>query len=153
MRVRFTFDPEKATGVTVPAESRDDALDEVAKFVKEQILSRTGDGRTSVKGGRWKRKLTPEYLKRKKEESSVNFANLELHGDLLDAFDVGVEGRKVFMQVTGDQEPVAEGNLLGSYGRDPDPSKARQFMPIGDQELAPEIMQGVKRILKRYSED
>lgn len=153
MRVRFTFDPEKATGVSVPKNSREEALQDVADYVKEQVLSRTGEGRSSVKGGRWKRKLTPEYLKRKKQESGANFANLELGGDLLDAFETGVQGRKVFLAVEGDQAPVAEGNLLGSYGREPDPSKARQFMPIGEQELAPEIMAGVKRILERYQED
>lgn len=143
----------KLTGVRVAKENQEDALEEVATFVKEQILSNTADGKSSVKGGRWKKKLTPGYLKKKKEESGVGYANLELTGDMLDAFDTSVVGRRVRLEVSGDEEGKAEGNLLGSYGRSPDPSKARQFMPLGSQQLSPDIISGVKEILERYQEE
>lgn len=153
MPIRYNFDPMKATGIKVPKDSREQALDEVATFVKEQILSNTADGRTSVKGGKWKRSLSPEYKKVKAEESSVGYANLELTGEMLDALETYVDGRRVAIEIGGDQEGKAEGNLLGSYGRSPDPSKAREFMPHKrGQELSPSIMRGVAEILRRYED-
>lgn len=153
MAVKFDFDPMKLTGVKVPKADREDALDEVATFVKEQILSKTAAGETSVKRGRWKRELSPEYKKIKKEESSSGFANLELSGDMLDALDTAVVGRRVRIEITDEsQEGKAEGNLLGSYGGEPNRANAREFMPQGNQELAPDIMAGVKQILKRYED-
>lgn len=152
-KVRYDFDPMKLTGVKVPRASRADARDEVADFVKEQILSRTADGRTSVKGGKWKRTLSPEYKKKKSEESSADFANLELTGDMLDALETSVVGKNIRIEVAGDEAGKAEGNLTGSYGRSPNLKNARQFMPVDDQELSPEIVSGIKKILQRYEDD
>ena len=153
MAVKFDFDPMKLTGIKVPKEDQGDALEDVATYVKEQILSRTAEGRTSVKGGRWKRKLSPEYLKKKREETGVGYANMEFSGDMLDALDTSVSGTKVRIEIAGEEAGKAEGNLLGSYGGEPDPSKAREFMPYKrGQELSPEIMAGVKQILKRYED-
>lgn len=154
MAVKYNFDPMKLTGIKVPKESRDQALEEVATFVKEAILSNTADGKTSVKNGKWKRSLTPEYKKRKAEESSVGFANMELTGDMLDALDTYVDGRRVAIEIRGDEADKAEGNLLGSYGRSPDPGKAREFMPHKrGQELSSDIQRGIAQILKRYEEE
>lgn len=151
--IKFDFDPIKATGIKVAKEDRADALDEVATFVKESILSNCSDGKTSVKGGKWKRTLSPGYKKAKSEESSNLIADMELTGEMLDALETYVDGRRVAIEISGEQEGKAEGNLLGSYGRSPDPSKAREFMPHRkNQELAPEIMRGVTQILKRYED-
>lgn len=148
----WEFDPIAETGIKVPKAKRREALEEVADFVKEQVLSRTGEGRTSVKGGRWVKGLTPEYLKKKSEESGVGFANLELSGDMLDSLDVKPEGKRVVIEVAEEERGKAEGHLTGLYGKHSD-KRPRQFMPVGDQELAPEIMNGVRRILKRYEEE
>lgn len=147
----WSFDPIGETGIIVPKKKRQEALEEVAEFVKEQTLQRTGEGRTSVKGGRWVKGLTPEYKKKKAEESSVDFANLELQGEMLDSLNTGVRGKKVFIEVGEDQRGKAEGHLTGKYGKHSS-IRPRQFMPVGDQELAPEIMAGVRKILKRYEE-
>lgn len=150
----FIVDVFKETGIKVPKANQQAALEESAEYIKEQILSNTGDGKTSVEGGKWKRKLTPEYKKRKGEESTATFANLELHGDMLDALKVEPKGGKVEIEVTGDQKDKAEGNLLGSYGRSPDPSKAREFMPHArGQKLTKEIMKGVAEILRSHAEE
>ena len=147
------LDVFKETGIKVPKENQREALEASAAYIKEQILLNTGDGKTSVEGGKWKRKLEPEYKKRKGEESGVSFANLELSGDLLDALDVRVEGSKVTIEVGDGQEAKAEGNLLGSYGRDPDPSKAREFMPHArGQKLTKKIMEGVAEILEGFTD-
>lgn len=154
MAIRYDFDPEKLTGVKVAKGARREALDEVADYVKEAILSNTADQRTSVDGGRWKKKITKDYWKNvKSEESNVNGANMELTGDMLDALDTKVVSGKVRIQIAGDQEAKAEGNLIGSYGRGPDSSKAREFMPHKrGQKLSPDIVAGIKQILERYEE-
>lgn len=149
----YEFDPFESTGIKVPKAKRKEALEEVADYVKEQILSRTGDGRTSVKGGKWARNLSPEYLKKKKEESGVGFANLELYGDMLDSLDTRIKGKgKIVIEVGDDQRGKAEGHITGIYGKN-DSGKRRQFMPVEGEEFAPEIERGIKQILKRYEEE
>lgn len=144
----------KETGVKVPKKNQRAALQDAATFIHEQILSNCGEGKTSVEGGKWKRKLSPEYKERKAQESTVTFANLELEGDLLDALKVKPDGGKILIEVGGDQRDKAEGNLLGSYGRSPDPSKAREFMPHArGQKLSKEIMEGVAEILREHAEE
>lgn len=147
----WEFDPERETGITVRKEDRGQALEEVATFVKEQVLSRTADLKPSVAGGRWIESLTPEYKKRKLEETNVDKANLELHGDLLDSLKTGVRGRKVFIEVAEEERGKAEGHLTGKYGKH-SAIRPRQFMPVGSQDLAKPIMDGVRRILRRYEE-
>ena len=147
------LDVFKETGVSVPKARQREALEASANYLKEQILSFTGEGKTSVQGGKWKRKLEPEYAKRKKEESSVGFANLELNGDMLDALDVKPKGGKLVIEVGGDQAAKAEGNLLGSYGRDENPANAREFMPHKrGQHFRKEIVNGLREILQEYAD-
>lgn len=155
MAIKFDFDPEKLTGIKIPKKDRREALEEVADFVKEQILAKTADGESSVQGGKWKRKITKDYWKNvKSDESSANFANMELTGDMMDALDTLVVSGKVRIQIAGQEADKAEGNLLGSYGRSPDPSKAREFMPHKrGQQLSSDIVSGIAKILERYEED
>ncbi len=154
MGIKFDFDPEKITGIKVPKADRADALDEVASFVKEQILSNTGEGKTSVKGGRWVYGLKEPYKTKKGEESSADFANLELTGDMLDALEVNAKGKRVRIEITGSEnQGKAEGHLTGIYGSGKQKPRPRQFMPYGDKnELSPDIVAGVRKILKRYEE-
>lgn len=148
----WEFDPIAETGIKVRKEDRAQALEEVAEYVKEEILNRTGDGKTSVEGGRWVRGLTKGYAKVKAEESSADFANLELEGDMLDSLKTGVAGKKVFVEVGEDERGKAEGHLTGKYGKKSD-IRPRQFMPVGGQKLSRPIMDGVRKILRRYEEE
>lgn len=150
------IDVFKETGITVPKDKRKEALEAAADFIKEQILLRSGEGKTSVQGGNWKRSLTPEYKKVKAAESGVTFANLELHGDLLDALDARPESGKVRVEIDDQSQwGKAEGNLLGTYGRPSEhPDQAREFMPHKrGQKLHRDIMEGVAEILRDYAEE
>lgn len=150
------IDVFKETGIEVPKSRRKEALEAAADYIKEQILVRSGEGKTSVQGGRWKRSLTPEYRERKADESGVTFANLELHGDLLDALDARPEAGKVRVEIDDESQwGKAEGNLLGTYGQPTEhPEKAREFMPHKrGQRLHKEIMEGVADILREYAEE
>jgi len=148
----YEFDPLK--GSDVPKKEKPKALEEIAQFVKEQVLSYIGDGKSPVSGGNWKKSLTKEYKKIKGQESSVNFANLELSGDLLDALDVVVKSNgKLSLEVSGDQAGKAEGNNIGSYGRDPNPKNARRFIPLSGETLKKQIVDGIKDIIQDYEKD
>lgn len=150
----FTFDPFKLTGVKVPPENRDDALEAVGNYLLESSLSEIGSGRSPVAGGPWKRGLSTEYKKIKKEESSVTFANAELSGDMLDALDVKkVSSNRLFYGIEGDQAGKLEGNNVGSYGRDEDESKARRIVPVDGETFKPSIIQGMREILEEYADE
>lgn len=153
----YEFDPFKETGVdpdSVPKRELGNALRDCAEFAKEKVLANTAAGKTSVEGGQWKKKLSPDYKEVKAEESSVTFANLELTGALMDSFDAkpSVRRRTITLEVSEDQEGKADGNLTGSYGQGrPNYSRAREFMPHRrGQSLSPEIVEGMRKILERY---
>lgn len=151
----YDFDPFKLTGVNVPKKNRADALEAAANFVKEKMLENTGAGKTSVAGGRWVKSLTPAYKKRKAEDSSVDFANLELHGDMLDSFEVDLSPKsknKLRIEVGSDQWDKAEGHLTGVYGKS-SRERPRQFMPQGDEELSRDIVSGLREVLERYEDE
>jgi hypothetical protein len=154
-RIRYKFNPFKETGVYVPPSKREEAAEAVAEYVKEQILSNTAEAKTSVQGGKWRKKLTPEYAKNK---DGSPIANLENSGAMLDALKTGsTRSGDVFVEVSGDQAGKAEGNLLGTYGASAPiegGKYAREFMPHKrGQKLSLEIMRGVKEILEDYGEE
>lgn len=64
--------------------------------------------------------------------------NLELSGDMLAAMDV-ISHKKgsilVGFENGTDENDRAEGNITGSYGRDPNPAKARDFLGVKKGDL------------------
>lgn len=150
----FTFDPFKLTGVRVPPENRDRALEAVGNYLLETSLMEIGNGRSPVAGGPWKRGLTKEYRERKSDESSTTIANLELSGDLLDALDVKkASSNRLFYGVEGDQAGKAEGNNIGTYGtQTADDAKARRFIPVDGETFRPSIIAGMREVLEEFTE-
>jgi len=148
----YKFDPIAETGLEIPEANRREALEAAANFVKEQILLYSAEGKTSVAGGNWKKKLSDGYEHKKEEESSADFANLELTGAMMDALETRVQGGMVVVEVGGDQAAKAEGNLLGTYGRSsPHPEQAREFMPHRNgQQFRREIIAGLRGVLEDY---
>lgn len=152
-KVFYDFDPEEETGIRVPKNKRAEALEAVADYVKESVLSTVGDGATPVEGGKWKKSLSKAYKKRKGDVSSSNFANLELHGDLLDSLDVKKRrGGTLRLTVAESQMDKADGhNNFSGKSKLPE----RNFIPDASrgQRLSPKIRRGIKSILEEYSED
>jgi len=155
-KVQFEFNPFK--NVKIPQNKRAAALKEVKSFVLEQVLEHVGEGRSPVKGGKWKRSLTKSYKAVKRTQSSVGFANLELSGDMLDALKV-VQPRgtnKIKLSVKGvKQNAKADGNNRGSYGGSPDSRKAREFVPQKSkkQTFNNDIWNGIDEIVQDHGED
>lgn len=151
----YKFDPFKKTGLSIESgTNRKQALKAVAEYVKEQALSYIGDGTSPISGGKWKRTLSPDYKARKAEVSSVTFSNLELFGDMLDALDAKVSGSSIEYGIpeSSPQAEKADGNNRGTYGASNrrNRSKAREFIPVGDQTFKADIWDGIKEIIKDH---
>lgn len=147
------FDPFKKTGLTITnSNARDSALKAIAEYVKEQCLSYIGDGSSPIQGGKWKRSLSPQYKEKKAEISSVDFSNLELYGDMLDALKAETSSdTKIKYGVEGPQADKADGNNRGTYGSlRGNRSKAREFIPKAGQTFKNDIWAGIKEIIEGY---
>lgn len=152
-KVAFEFDPFKETGIKPPLSARDRkaALSEVADFVKTEVLDYVAQSKSPVQGGGFKRTLSKEYRKRKTSEGGSGVADLELSGDMLDALDVAVKGgKRLSLQITGSQAPKADGHCNHS-GDSQLPE--RIFIPRPGEQLKPDIMRGVKRILQEFEDE
>lgn len=112
---------------------------EIADLVIEFIVDRTLSG-ADVNGRPFKKysKSYQESLDFRNAGKSPGKVNLQLSGDMLAALTLLEErdGKiKVGYEKGSDEEGRAEGNILGSYGGDPDPKKARKFLGIKDKNL------------------
>lgn len=152
-KVAFEFDPFQVLGLTPPKDRalRDEALDRVAELVQTSVLEYVGDAKSPVKGGPWKRTLSPAYKKIKGEESSSTVANLELTGDMLDALEVvRKRGTKLSLQIEGEEAPKADGH--NNHSGDSSLPE-RRFIPKGRETLRDNIWRDVKRILQEYEDE
>ena len=151
-KVAFEFDPFAELGIDPPKSKRDreEALQKIAELVKTEVLEFVAEGKSPVAGGPWKRSLSPEYKKRKGQESSSNFANMELTGDMLDALDVvKKKGTTLSLQIAGSEAPKADGHNNHS-GDSTLPE--RRFIPKEGETLKRQIWSDVKRILEEYED-
>ncbi len=111
----------------------------IADLAIEFMVDRTLDG-IDVNGKRFP-KYSKEYI------DSLDFKNagkkpgkvdLQLSGDMLASIGLlkETDGKIVVGIPAGtDEADRAEGNILGSYGGDPDPKKARRFLGIKKDNL------------------
>lgn len=155
-KVAYEFDPFKKFGVKLSRRDTSEARDKIIEFVKTEVLSAIGEGKSPVKGGAWARSLTKSYKTAKSKLSSSVFANLELTGELLDAIEVAqLSSTRLSLEVSGDQAGKADGNNRGTYGHG-SPLKGgkykREFIPKRGQTFSDKIWRGVKQILDEYEE-
>ena len=148
--ISYEFDPEEETGITLPPGKRQEALERVADFVKESMLSDIGEGKSPVAGEGAFPALSKDYKKVKSELSSSVIPNLELEGDLLDSLEVEVTGSGIRAEVSDAQSAKADGHCNFS-GKSKLPR--RRFMPGEGQTFNRKIMSGVKAIMLEYLED
>jgi hypothetical protein len=82
------------------------------------------------------KKYSEEYAEKK--GVGVNDVDLTLTGEMLDSIELlgyGSDYLRIGYSVGTSVERKAEGNILGSYGRDPNPAKARDFLDISVRDL------------------
>lgn len=135
--------PQQKISLPIPSKTTRDERVAIADDVIEFIRSRTEDGLD--KRGKKFKKYSKEYIK------SLDFniagkspgeVNLKLSGDMLAALKLlrQTENKIVIgYEQDSEENDRAEGNILGSYGGDPDPKKARDFLGI-DKEVFAEIV-------------
>jgi hypothetical protein len=132
------------TGYGLNSEQRE----QVADLVVERIVNRTVKDNVD-----WRGKKFPAYSDEYKASLDFKIAgkgkrvDLQLSGDMLAALKILKVTQKsiVVGYDKGTEENArAEGNILGSYGGDPNPKKARDFLGITDNELL-KIIKYVKK--------
>lgn len=125
----------------------------IADEVIEFIVERTRNGKD------WRGKSFPKYSDSYKKSLEMAIAkhhggkstrkvNLELSGDMLAALSLIRERRDAliigYKASDREEKAKAEGNILGSYGGDPNPDRARDFLGISPTAL--------KAIVAKYGE-
>ena len=82
------------------------------------------------------KKYSEEYAEKK--GVGIGDVDLTLTGEMLDSIELlgtGPDYLRIGYEPGTQVERKAEGNILGSYGRDPDPAKARDFLDISVRDL------------------
>lgn len=151
-KVRFEFDPFEEFGITLKS-TKSEALDAIADYIHESILSAVGDGDSPVKGEHFK-KLNKKYAQI--AHDGDRSPRLELEGDLLDSIRVESKRSKIIVGVEEDEEEKADGhNQLTSkakaWAEERDFPK-RRFIPDEGQQFSSEIMDGIESILNDYAD-
>ena len=135
------------TKIKIPKSIPEKDLEDLGADIVEFIRQRTESGKDEDG------KPFPKYSEAYKNSLDFKIAgkskggtvNLTLSGDMLQALDVlqAKPGEiKIGYNKGDDEAGRAEGNILGSYGGDENPSKARRFLGISEKDL--------NKILKKY---
>lgn len=126
------------TVIKIPAGLKPERKQELANALMNAIAIQAKNG--IDKDGNPFPNYTPEYAKLKGSsdvdltESGSMLDDLRVLKIGRDYVEIGYDGRTT-------NSKIAEGNILGSYGGKPDPSKARDFLGLTDEAIA-EIFEG-----------
>lgn len=133
----------------VPRKDRKKAKEDVADYLVGQILRNVSKGSSPVKGHGSFKSLNKEYAK--KEKGGNRTANLELEGDMLDALDTRIKGNRLEVGIFAKgQQGKADGHN-NHTGRSELP--LRRFIPVESETFKKPILDGMKRIAKKYKKD
>ena len=139
----------------IPVNKRKEAKEDVAEFILTEAFNLIAQGKSPVKGVRKFKSLSKEYADNEKQGRRV--ANLELEGDLLEAFDVVNSKLGVRMQIADGQHEKAQGhNQLDQRSKTWAKNTKfprRQFFPDKKEDLKPKIMDGVENILEGFRQE
>lgn len=156
-KVVFEFDPFEMANVDEPSSraDRSEALREIADYVKTEMLQYYGEGRSPASGGKWKQKLSPAYEKIKEDISGVDFSNMELYGDMLDAMEVKIVGGKIKVGwFTGQEAAKAYGHQTGFEGHPTIKNgPVRQLVPEEGGKFKSDIVKGMKEIAQAFLDE
>jgi len=136
--------------------AKKEAMKEVGEFLKITILDYVGDIKTPVKGGSYKKSLSPAY-KKFKDDMASPVPNMELTGDMLDKLTYTIDTRTGIVEIgifDSDEAQKADNHnkfSVESLGTD---VPARQFIPKnGRDEFRDDIIREVKGIIDDYKSD
>lgn len=147
--IYFEFDPFELVGRKPPIGKISEAKREIADLVLDAVLDYVGDGSSPVANGKWKRSLSPAYMKIKREESSAGFANMELSGDMLDSLEVVNSGSKLRLRIKDSTEAAKADGHNNHSGRSKLPQ--RQFIPKEGETFKRSILSEIRNIIDEFS--
>lgn len=121
--------------IKLPRSIRPPQRKQIAELVIAHILTRSAAGYDK------NNKKFPKYTKEYAEKKGVGRGDVDLilTGEMMESIELlsNKPGEIIIGFEKGNDElnGKAEGNILGSYGNEPDPSKARDFLGIDEDEL------------------
>ena len=151
--------PLKSIIKKISKQNRDDALEEIGEYLLQEILTSVGGGKTPVQGGRYKKSLSKGYKSEKKKLSSSSIANMELHGDMLDALDFKIDAGKMSVEIGflagGDQTQIDKADNHNKFSAKAKKTKlpARQFIPRSNEKFKKKIMKEIESIAENYASE
>ena len=131
--------PQQKFNVDIPPDLKPAQRAELADLIIEHIVDRTDRG-LDKKGNKFP-PYSKDYVKSldfKIAGKSKGDVNLQLSGDMLAAIELlnSKRGSLTIGFERGSEENArAEGNILGSYGKSPKKSRARDFLGIEKSKL------------------
>lgn len=149
--LRYVFDPFENVEIK-SKQLKAEAMDEVADYIKEAILSFVGEGKSPVSGYGSFKALSKDYKAFKSEHSGSTDPNLELFGDMLDALEVRTSKDGIVVEITDkDQAEKADGHNQLTGRENPVVSlPMRRFIPAADENFNRLIQRGIDQILSKY---
>lgn len=127
--------------IELPSWVNPDDVDEIGEAIVQFIRDRTDTGvGVTARGKGWAAKDFPDYTQEYADRKGVNVSNvdLQLSDEMLDALGVLKTGKRavtIGYEAGDDLNGRVEGNRIGSYGRAPNPRKARDFLGITKADL------------------
>lgn len=128
------------TVVTLPDDFSADDAEEVGNNLIDFILERTAKGKGSdgQKFPKYEKSYyeSPDFIALGKSKNKVD---LRFSSEMLDSLQVlsAKKGQVTIGFEEGDKiNGRAEGNITGSYGKEANPDKARNFMELSDEEIS-----------------
>lgn len=152
-KVKFDFKLSDYSDVILKGEAKEQAISDVADFVKEAILRDVGGGLSPVTGKNFVKYKDPKkYPAGKKANSPVN---LELDGDMLDSLSVERMGNKIRVTVSEDQMPKADNHNKFTSKSEGTGVPARKFIPNAakGENFRGQIKERIARIIEEYAEE
>ena len=125
--------------VEVPSDFKPAQRRELGDLIIEHIYDRTNSGKD--KNGRKFPGYSESYVKSldfKNGGKSKGNVNLQLSGDMLAAIELLSDKRgniRIGFEKGSDENAKAEGNILGSYGGEPNSKRARDFLGVESRKL------------------
>ena len=140
----------------VPLDEKGAAKQDVADYLKNEIIRTVHKGDSPVKGESKFQRLDTKYAK--KEKGGVRLANLQLEGDLLDSFKVTPStGSLLKVGHEGGQVPKADGHNQASSKAKTWAAKndfpKRRYIPATGQVFDDKITNEIRSIIKEYVPD
>lgn len=126
--------PPYQVEIEIPKGLKKENREKLFELIKEWIQDRSFRGLD--RNNRSFKRYTEEYAEKK--GVGVGDVNLVLTGEMLDELKLlnsGTGWMRIGYEAGTDIAKKAEGNIIGSYGRDPDPSKARNFLGVSTRDL------------------